>query len=116
MIHRESASLEDTLVAVASSVSIDKVSKAFAAEIRGVESARDAWVSTTPDSYDLWLLVQPIDLAAERDLYALVDRMYERFPSSRFSLHVLNPATFVDLVPERIVPAQARRVGLRASA
>lgn len=76
----------------------------------------DAWVSTTPDCYDLWLLVQSIDLAAERDLYALVDRMHERFPSSRFSLHIHNPETFVNLVPESIVPAHARHVGLRASA
>ena len=103
-------------MAVASSVSIEKVSKAFAAELRGVDVARDAWVSTASDAYDLWLLVQPVDLAAERDLYALADRMYDRFPSSRFSLHVLNPATFVNLVPESIVPARARHVGLRASA
>ena len=70
----------------------------------------------TSDGYDLWLLVQPIDLAAERDLYGLVDQMYERFPSSRFSLHILNPETFADLIPDRIVPARAHRVGLRAPA
>jgi hypothetical protein len=73
-------------------------------------------VSSTPECYDLWLLVQPIDLAAERELYALVDRMYERFPSARFSLHILNPETFVNLVPESIVQARARQVRLRTSA
>lgn len=103
-------------MAVVPRVSIEKVGKVFATELRAVDVVRDAWVSTTTDGYDLWLLVQPIDLAAERDLYALVDRMYEQFPSARFSLHVLNPATFVNLVPESIVPSQARQVGLRASA
>lgn len=103
-------------VAVESHVSIEKVGRAVAAALRDIEVARDAWVSTTADGYDLWLLVQPIDLAIERDLYALVDRMYERFPSSRFSLHILNPVTFTTLVTENIVPAQAHRIGLRASA
>ena len=101
---------------VARDISIQKVSTAFAGALQGIDVVRDAWVSTASEAYDLWLLVEPIDLAVERDLYALVDRMYARFPSARFSLHILNPATFIELVPESIVPAQALRVGLRASA
>jgi hypothetical protein len=46
-------------------VSLEKVGKAFAAALRGVDVARDAWVPTRSDGYDLWLLVQPIDLAVE---------------------------------------------------
>jgi len=104
------------IMTVAPSVSITKIGDVFAAALRDVDVARDAWVSSTHDAYDLWLLVQPIDMAAEGELYALVDRLYERFPSTRFSLHILNPETFTDLIPETIVPAQAHHVGLRASA
>jgi len=96
-------------------VNIDKLSQAFAAALRSIDVARDAWVSNASDDYDLWLLVEPIDLAVERDLYGLVDRLYERFPSSRFSLHILNPETFVNLDPDHSVPDHARHVGLGAS-
>ena len=96
-------------------VNIDKLSQAFAAAIRKVDVARDAWVSNASDGYDLWLLVEPIELATERGLYALVDRMYERLPWSRLSLHILNPETFVNLDPDHSVPDHARHVGLGAS-
>ena len=115
MNQRQKMGSGDT-VAVSSRVSIDKVGNAFAATLRGVDAALDAWVSSTADGYDLWLRVKPIDLAAEREIYALVDPLYARFPSARFMLHVLNPETILDLAPEAIVPAQARHVAVRASA
>ena len=101
---------------VAPRVSIEEVSAIFAEALRDVAVAREAWVSSTYDAYDLWLLVEPIDLAAERELYAVVDRLYEHFPLIGFSLYILNPETFVDLAPETIVPARAHHVALRASA
>ena len=103
-------------MAVSSRISIDKVGNAFAASLRSIDAVVDAWVSSTDDGYDLWLQIAPPDLTAEREMYALVDVMYARFPSSRFMLHVLNPETIPNLVPLTIVPTQARRVGVRPSA
>ena len=67
-----------------------------------------------PDAFDLWLLTSPLDMAAERELCAVVDPMYVRFPSPTFTLHILNPELFVDLRPEAIIPSRAQRVELRS--
>jgi hypothetical protein len=98
------------------SASIEDVSAALPKALHGVEHVSDAWVSFQQDTYDVWLLIEPLDLTAERELYALEDPLYERFPGATFSLHILNPQTFVDLVPEAIVPAGAYHVGVSASA
>src|SRR5688572_23106282 len=101
-------------MAVVPRVSADKVGKHFASVVRDIDVVREAWVSGGPEAFDLWLLITPLDMAAERDLYALVDRMYERFPSPTFTLRILNPEFFIDLRPEMIVPSRAQRVELRA--
>src|SRR5689334_15212178 len=101
---------------VAPRVSTEEVTEVFAEALRGISPARDAWVSAQYDTYDLWLLVDPIDMDEERDLYALEDSLYERFPSAGFFLHVLNPQMFADLRTETIVPAHAYHIGIRASA
>ena len=76
-------------MATVSRVSIEKVGKHFASVVRDVEVAREAWVSGGPDAFDLWLLIEPLDMDAERELYAIVDRLYERFPSPTFTLRTL---------------------------
>jgi hypothetical protein len=101
-------------MATVSRVSIEKVGKHFASVVRDIAVAREAWVSGSPDAFDLWLLVTPIDMAAELELYAVVDRMYERFPSPTFTLRILNPEFFIDLRPEMIVPSRAQRIELRS--
>lgn len=98
------------------SVSIDEVSAALSEALQGVSAVGSAWVSSQHDAYDVWLLVEPVDMAAERELYALVDPLYARFPKTPFSLHVLNPRMFDDLDPETVVPARAQPVGLHAPA
>jgi len=101
-------------MAVVPHVSIDKVGKHFGTVVRDIDVVREAWVSGGPDAFVLWLLVKPIDMDAERDLCAVVDPMYERFPSTTFTLRMLNPAFFVALRPEAIIPSRAQRVDLRS--
>jgi hypothetical protein len=101
-------------MATVSRVSIDKVGKHFATVVRDLGVVKEAWVSGGPDAFDLWLLVKPIDMATELELCAVVDPLNERFPSTPFMLHILNPENFVDLRPEMIVPSRAQRVDLRS--
>ena len=93
-------------------LSLDNVGDVFADALRDVPVASSAWVSSQHEGYDLWLLVEPIDLGEEQNLCAVVDPLNEHFPSTSFTLHVLNPRTFSKLVPETIVPSRARRVPL----
>ncbi len=94
---------------------LDEVVRALAKALAGVTSARDAWVSTDDEGFDLWLLIEPLDLDAERPLYTLIDPLEQRFPATGFTLHILNPRTFATLVPASIVPAHARHLGSRAA-
>jgi len=112
MMHWQQTVEVGASVAVVPKVSIEKVSKHFASIVRDVEVAREAWVSGGPEAFDLWLLITPLDMASERELYTIVDRMYERFPSPTFTLYTLNPEFFVDLRPEMIDLTRAQRVDL----
>ena len=91
-------------------VSVDEVRSLFSAALRDVPTARGAWVSSDDDTYHLWLLIEPSDMAQERKLYALVDPLYDSFPSTGFMLHVLNPSTYDSLAPERVVPRSALHI------
>ncbi len=99
-------------MAVAPGVTIETVGRAFAEAAREQQPALEAWVSARHDQFDLWLLVESLTLAEERQLYGIVDRLYERFPGTDFTLHILNPATFEDLDAGTAVPSDARRLGL----
>jgi hypothetical protein len=101
-------------MAVVPRVSIDKAGKHFASVVRDIDVVREAWISGGPEAFDLWLLVESIDMATELELCAVVDPLNERFPSTPFMLHILNPENFVDLRPEAIIPSRAQRVELRA--
>ena len=103
-------------MAVAPGVNIDIVGAVFAKAARDQQLAREAWVSARHDEFDLWLLTEPMTLAEERELYGIVDRLYERFPGTDFRLHILNPATFEHLDAANAVPHDARRLGLRPTA
>jgi hypothetical protein len=103
-------------MAVAPRLNIDVVGKVFAEAAREHRVASEAWVSTRHDQFDLWLLVEPLTITEERQLYAIVDRLYEGFPGTDFTLHVLNPATFESLDARTAVPSDARRLGLRLTA
>lgn len=97
-------------------VSVESVRAAFATALRGVSAARDAWISAQEEGYDLWLLIEPTDMTQERQLYTVVDPLYDLFPTTGFMLHILNPSTFERLVPESIIPPSAVRVGGSAAA
>jgi len=103
-------------MAAVPSASIEEVNEVLSNSLRGVGAVTDAWISALHATYDVWLVVEPVDMAAERELYALVNPLYERFPQTAFSLHILNPQMFDDLDPSSIVPARAHHVELRTPA
>jgi hypothetical protein len=103
------------MMEVAPNVSIDEVGQIFLESLSDVTNARDAWVSTDDEGFNLWLLVEPLELDEERALYALIDPLEQHFPGTGFTLHVLNPRTFDGRVPTNIIPAQARHLGARAA-
>ncbi len=98
------------------SASVDEVRSVFFAALRDMPAAHDAWISAQDGGYDPWLLIEPSDIAQERQFYALVAPLYEAFPTTVFMLHVLNPSMFDNLVPDRIVPRSAQHIGAPASA
>lgn len=53
------------------------------------------------------MLTGPIDLSIERDLYALVSQLYDRFPTARIEFHLINPRRYEDFDLEAIVPQKA---------
>src|SRR4051794_36294630 len=91
--------------------SVDDVRGALSVALRSVPAVRSAWISSSGDTYYLWLQIDPSDMAQERQYYTLLDPLYDAFPSTRFVLRVLNPATYDELIPDRILPASAVRIG-----
>jgi hypothetical protein len=74
----------------------------------------ELWVSTRTDGVDLWLVTQPIELSAQRDLHHLADVLYERFNRPDFQMWILNPSHFRGDV-HRAVPQGAVQIPLHAA-
>src|SRR5215210_1416786 len=91
--------------------SVDDVRGAFYVALRSVPAVRSAWISSTADAYYHGLLIDPSDMAQERQYYALLDPLYDAYPGTRFVLRVLNPTTYDELIPDRIIPSSAVRIG-----
>jgi hypothetical protein len=92
-----------------------ELGSAFASVLRHDAAATRLWVSTRRDIVQLWVLTEAVGAEAERRLYRLVDGLYERFPEARFRLHLLNPNTHEDLVPDDLIPLDAEEISLRAA-
>jgi hypothetical protein len=72
---------------------------------------KELWVSEHPEAH-LWLVVEPIDMDAQRELYHLLDPLYERFPMAEFLVHIRNPNDFRGDVHQAIPPF-AEQISLR---
>lgn len=93
-----------------------KIARAFAEIIRDEPVVRELWVSENVEEFGrvLWLIVDPIDIDAERELYGdPVDRLYDRFPKGDFSVMVLNPLQTIGDV-HRSLRQDAEQIPLRA--
>ncbi len=87
--------------------------RTFARAVEADPAAERLWASAQRDGFHLWLLVAPVEAAAERRLYALSGMLYERFPGTDFQLHVLNPRHYPHGA-EKAVPAGADEIPLHA--
>ncbi|HZO28158.1 MAG TPA: hypothetical protein VFH48_19450 [Chloroflexota bacterium] len=74
----------------------EQLGRAFAEAARGEENIVELWVSTRPGGVDLWVLTQPIDMAAEKMLYRFTDTLYARFKTADFQVYTVNPRHFRD--------------------
>jgi hypothetical protein len=91
-----------------------EVGEVFATAARGESAVRELWASKARDGIHLWLLIEPIDGDAERELYALLDGMDERFPDTDIQLHLFNPLCFAH-DPRESLPTGAERIYVRAA-
>jgi len=92
------------------------IGRAFAEVVRDEPVARELWVTldTEEPGVHLWLIVEPIDMRAEYDLYGLPDALTTRFPEDVVWLHVLNPRQTIGDV-RRALRSDAEQIPLRAS-
>lgn len=88
------------------------VGAALAERARAYSVARRLWVSSDRDTIHLWLEVEPIEHAEERELYGLVDGFYARFPDLDPFLHVMNPQDHTVEIQDA-VPSDAEEIALR---
>jgi hypothetical protein len=92
-----------------------EIGTVFAARVRQEPIARELWVTAEQDGVHLWLLIDPIeDDAAQRELYGLLDVLYEPFPTADFQLHVLNPLSYTR-DPRESLPGWAEQIPLHAA-
>ena len=87
------------------------VGDAFAKVVRERPEARRLWVSPEGETVHLWLEVGPIEADQERDLYGLIDVIYEQFQGVDPFLHVMNPRDHTVAI-EKAVPRQAEEIPL----
>ncbi len=88
------------------------VGATFAEATQSRPDVRRLWVSADRETVHLWLEVGPIDADRERELYELVDVIYEKFQNVAPFLHVLNPLNYrVEI--STVVPTEAEEVPLR---
>lgn len=88
------------------------VGEAFAAVVRERPEVRRLWVSPDRDTVHLWLEVRPIEADQERDLYELVDVLYDRFQDVDPFLHILNPLNYTAEI-HTVIPVKADEIPLR---
>src|SRR4051812_25248508 len=73
---------------------------------------RELWVTEEYHAVHLWLLIDPIkDADAERELYGLIDVLYDHFPEAAFEMHVMNPLEYT-ADPRRSLRHDAEQIPL----
>lgn len=100
-------------MAVADQVSPAKVGKTFAESVRAESAAKQLWVRSHRDYFELWLITEPVEADVERRLYAATLLLHDRFPEAYIRLHLLNPRYFEEFNPSDTIPPDAEEIPLR---
>jgi hypothetical protein len=110
--------MEDVEMAITRRPTAREIGEVFAERARREPIVRALWVTEENHGVHLWLLIDPIeDAEAERELYGLIDVVYERFPYERlpdldYQMHVMNPLhSTAD--PRRSLRHDAEQIPLR---
>ena len=88
------------------------VGETFAAAIESRPDIRRLWVSPDRDTIHLWLEVGPIDADQERELYELVDVLYDESQDVNPFLHIMNPLNYTAEI-HTVIPVKADEIPLR---
>ena len=104
-------------MAVAKKLSALAVGRAFAKVARNEPVIHEVWVSDHGCGHGcdihLWIVVDPIDMDTQRNLYGLIDPLYDQFVNFDAQLHVLNPEEHRGDV-HRAIPPFAEQIPFRA--
>ena len=100
-------------MAVTKKVSAHEIGEALAEIVKHEPLVKELWVSTHPEIH-VWLVVEPLDIDAQRQLYYLPDPVYERLPGAQFEFHILNPCNHNGDVHQAL-PTWAEQIPLRAN-
>jgi hypothetical protein len=96
-------------------VDVYELASALAEMVRDEPSVLRMWVSVHRNSPSFWLLTEPMELDGERRLHRRAGDLYDRYPSTDFRLHLLNPLFYDELFPEDILPMGAEEIALGAA-
>ena len=99
-------------MAIAKKVSARDLGQALVEVVQNEPRVNELWVSKHPDIH-FWVIVEPMDLDAQRPLYALTDPLHERFPGAEFDFHILNPSHHRGDIHQAL-PSFAQQIALRA--
>jgi hypothetical protein len=73
---------------------------------------KELWVSDNGCcKFHLWLIVEPLSLDEERDIFALVGPLWTQFPDVDFMVHPLNPNHFLGDT-HQVLPQSAKQLPL----
>jgi len=100
-------------MAIATEITPHELGRIFAEAVGADERAAGLWASADLDGLHLWLVVEPMELDAERHFHELADVLYERFPDLIFEVHILNPRNYAEGA-ETAVPEMAEKIFTRA--
>src|SRR5438552_15701308 len=89
------------------------VGRAFAKVAWNEPVIHEVWVSNHGCDIHIWIVVDPIDRVIQRNLYSLIDPLYDQFVDFDAQLHVLNPRNYRGDVHQAIPPF-AEQIPFRA--
>lgn len=98
-------------------VSAQAVGRAFAKLAQHEPVIHEVWVSDHGCGHGcdlhIWIVVDPIDMDTQRELYRLISPLYDQFDNFDAQLHVLNPNHYRGDVHQAI-PTFAEQIPFRA--
>jgi hypothetical protein len=100
-------------MAVTDRATLAEIGKTYAEAVRAEPAARQLWVDSHRDYFELWLVTEPIDTDVEDRLYEAELVLHDRFPEAYIRFHILNPRHFDPFEPADLIPPGAEEIPLR---